>query len=134
MGELECPHCGDVAAYSDERGLFYDGQPLTCGCTGIVSADSESPAYAMTDGPDLENDPRYIGIAVNCAVCGLRKQPFGRSAPMSSAGGLCAGDECPGYMQEPKPGDLWPGERREDFGFPKWLAEKAREAREESDG
>ena len=35
--ELECPCCGDVGAYGDDEGLFYDGQVLQCGCEGAVS-------------------------------------------------------------------------------------------------
>ena len=27
-------------------------------------------------------------------------------------------DECEGYRQEPRVGDLWPGETSEDFGYP----------------
>lgn len=37
-----------------------------------------------------------VGVAVSCTVCGMRKKPIGRSAPMAMAGGLCDGD-CPGY-------------------------------------
>lgn len=57
-----------------------------------------------------------IGVAVECTVCGLRKQPIGRSAPMAMAGSLCD-DDCPGYREDPYPGQLWPGETREEFGF-----------------
>ncbi len=57
-----------------------------------------------------------IGKAVNCAVCGMRKVPRGRSAPLEMANGMCDW-ECKGYDQEPRVGDLWPGESREDFGF-----------------
>lgn len=46
---------------------------------------------------------------VDCTVCGLRKQPRGRCAPMEMANGLCSWD-CAGYMQDPKPPHLWPGE------------------------
>jgi len=45
-----------------------------------------------------------------CDVCGLRKRPHGRSAPLEMAGGLCNSD-CPGYNIEPKAGHLWPGEQ-----------------------
>lgn len=44
-----------------------------------------------------------------CAVCGKRKAPRGRSVPLPMAGGLCDW-ECPGYQLAPKPGHLWPGE------------------------
>ena len=59
-----------------------------------------------------------IGEAVTCEVCGRRKKPIGRAAPMEMANGLCDGD-CPGYHDRPFPGDLWPGETREEFGYPK---------------
>ncbi len=58
-----------------------------------------------------------IGIAVHCIVCGMRKKPIGRSAPLATANGLCDKD-CPGYESAPKPGSLWPGESEMDFGFP----------------
>ena len=35
---LECPCCGDVAA----EGFVNDGDPLICGCNGIVSMDAEN--------------------------------------------------------------------------------------------
>jgi hypothetical protein len=56
-----------------------------------------------------------VGIAVTCVVCGLRKKPVGRSAPLEMA--LCD-HECPGYRQEPLAGVLWPGETEQDFGYP----------------
>ena len=57
-----------------------------------------------------------IGTAVYCAVCSLRKKPRGRSAPLAMANSLCDSD-CPGYYLEPYPGELWPNETREDFGY-----------------
>ena len=57
-----------------------------------------------------------IGVAVFCAVCGLRKKPAGRDAPLAMANSLCD-FECEGYGQPPHPGDLWPGEKRSDFGY-----------------
>ena len=57
-----------------------------------------------------------VGEAVECRVCGLRKKPIGRSAPLAMGNGLCDHD-CPGYREEPYPGDLWPGETREEFGY-----------------
>lgn len=56
-----------------------------------------------------------VGIAVTCTVCGQRKCPRGRSQPIGAY--LCDCD-CPGYRMDPKPGDLWPGESQEDFGYP----------------
>lgn len=48
------------------------------------------------------------GALVECATCGYLKGPLGRSAPMESC--YCGWD-CAGYMRDPKPGQLWPGER-----------------------
>lgn len=59
-----------------------------------------------------------VGIAVICSVCGLCKKPIGRSAPLETANSLCD-HECHGYLGGPLPGDLWPGETREEFGYPK---------------
>ena len=55
-----------------------------------------------------------VGIRVNCTVCGYEKKPHGRSAPM---GIMFCDDECSGYLLEPKPGCLWPGETAKDFGY-----------------
>jgi hypothetical protein len=57
-----------------------------------------------------------VGVAVECVVCHRRKKPVGRSAPDAMAGSLCD-SECPGYYEDPRPGQLWPGETREEFGF-----------------
>lgn len=57
-----------------------------------------------------------IGVAVQCTVCGLIKKPLARSAPLQMANSLCD-HECPGYCKDPQPGDLWPGETREQFGY-----------------
>ena len=57
-----------------------------------------------------------IGVDVDCAVCGMRKKPIGRSAPLEMANSMCD-DDCPGYRQDPYPGQLWPGETREEFGY-----------------
>ena len=47
---LPCYCCGSSeGAVSDERGYFYDGQPLICGCDGHVSLDSESDPDVVTD-------------------------------------------------------------------------------------
>jgi len=57
-----------------------------------------------------------VGVAVVCSVCGLMKKPIGRDA--GPEGGFCDW-ECPGYYLPPLPGDLWPGESRKDFGYPR---------------
>lgn len=56
-----------------------------------------------------------IGRAVYCRTCGQRKAPRGRSVPLCMY--LCD-HECPGWEQAPHPGDLWPEETAEQFGFP----------------
>ena len=65
-------------------------------------------------------DPNARGGSVDCSVCGKEKGPRGRSAPLEMANSLCDSyDCCAGYMQEPRPSDLWPTETREQFGYPK---------------
>ena len=56
-----------------------------------------------------------VGISAYCNTCGRRKVPRGRSAPMMNHG---CDFECPGYSEDPKVGDLWPGETQEEFGYP----------------
>lgn len=56
-----------------------------------------------------------VGIAVTCRQCGRTKAPRGRSVPM---GVMLCDSECSGYRSEPLPGDLWPGETEEQFGYP----------------
>ena len=38
---LECSCCGGDGAYGDAHGLFYDGQPLVCGCVGHVCVEED---------------------------------------------------------------------------------------------
>ena len=47
-----------------------------------------------------------------CGVCERPKAPFGRDPGVMMTGSLC-GHECPGYLQDPKPGHLWPDEKPE---------------------
>lgn len=42
---IECPCCGGTAA----TGLVEDGQPLACGCSGMISLDAETEPYAILD-------------------------------------------------------------------------------------
>lgn len=55
------------------------------------------------------------GRYVHCDVCGKRKQPRGRSAPLEC--NMCDW-ECPGYDAEPRVGSLWPEELASEFGYP----------------
>lgn len=55
------------------------------------------------------------GPLVTCTTCGKQKQPSARSAPMAAS--YCDHD-CGGYNERPYANDLWPGEKREDFGYP----------------
>ncbi len=57
---------------------------------------------------------RY-GIAVYCLECGLQKAPRGRSIPL---GMLMCTNDCEGYAEVPRVGDLWPRESERDFGYP----------------
>jgi hypothetical protein len=46
---IECPCCGDDAAFGAKGDEIVDGQPLACGCVGHISVDSENEAYAFAD-------------------------------------------------------------------------------------
>lgn len=64
-----------------------------------------------------------IGISVTCRHCGRTKAPRGRSVPDAMYRSYCQGytidgGGCIGWPDEPKMGDLWPGETEEDFGYP----------------
>jgi hypothetical protein len=48
----------------------------------------------------------------DCARCGKRKAPRGRSVPMEAASGYCT-PACLGYYEEPRSGHMWPGEEPE---------------------
>ncbi len=64
-----------------------------------------------------EEVEKIVGFAVQCKICGKTKAPRGRSVSPVTACDYC-NFECPGYSQLPHPGDLWPGETAEEFGFP----------------
>lgn len=55
-----------------------------------------------------------FGKYVECTVCHLYKKPHGRDAPNNN----WCDEDCSGYNNFPKPGCLWPGESKEDFGYP----------------
>lgn len=56
------------------------------------------------------------GILVHCSLCGLMKKPRGRSEPLGVE--YCTSHTCCAYWDDPKPGDLWPGETDAEFGYP----------------
>jgi hypothetical protein len=58
-----------------------------------------------------------VGIRVYCEKCKRQKAPRGRSVPITHAS-YCTWDQCRDYHEPPEPGDLWPGETEEDFGYP----------------
>lgn len=64
-------------------------------------------------------DEDEVGETVWCSVCPRAKKPIGRD---SASNDDCS-HECEGYGLDPQPSDLWPGERRGDYGFPipPWL-------------
>lgn len=73
----------------------------------------------MTPTPEAK---KRVGIAVECKVCRMTKQPRGRSAPightMCNPRGLNNQyGGCEGYWQEPLVGDLWPRETEMDWGY-----------------
>lgn len=61
-----------------------------------------------------------VGQNVICNTCGRRKAPLGRSISADEAGGYCESD-CQGYLHDPKPDGLFPGERYGDsLGHMDW--------------
>lgn len=54
-----------------------------------------------------------VGLRIVCKECGRTKKPIGRD---SRDNGLCE-HECPGWLCDPQPDSLWPGESEED-AFP----------------
>jgi len=50
-----------------------------------------------------------------CGLCGRSKKPFGRDAPPSS--NYCS-HGCGGYLRDPYPSQLWPGECYDSRGMP----------------
>lgn len=84
---------GDVIASLVARGWTFEGDKAFCRACSIV------------------------GRAVQCEVCHRDKVPRGRDSPAMMHGSFCD-DECPGHRQDPFPGDLWPGEKSRDFGYP----------------
>ena len=66
----------------------------------------------MTRPDYMKNCTDECEAMPHCFVCGMRKNPRGRSAPMEMANGLCDRD-CSGYDAEPRAGHLWPGELKQ---------------------
>lgn len=72
----------------------------------------------MTPTDPRSEEHGRVGIAVSCTVCRRTKAPRGRSVSPVMYHDYCTMfNECPGYYEDPKPGDLWPGETCEEFGF-----------------
>ena len=72
-----------------------------CWGEGVLH-DRPLPRYMLDCTEDCE-------VEVECLRCHKRKAPRGRSAAPEAANGYCD-FECPGYDEEPRRGDLWPGE------------------------
>lgn len=66
---------------------------MTCALAGVPPTDSDC-SEACEDMPE-------------CLTCHRTKKPRGRDAPLSSS--YCDSD-CPGYLDVPRSGHLWPGE------------------------
>ena len=82
----------------------------------FMEQDRERQKYSRRTIGGAITMSEEIGKAVDCVVCGRRKKPAGRSAPIEMANSLCD-HECEGYYKDPQPGYLWPNETREDFGY-----------------
>lgn len=83
--------------------------------TQIPGKEPHECDYSAADAVLAEVD-NEIGKSVDCIICGRRKKPIGRSAPLIMANSLCDSD-CIGYYKDPKVGSLWPNETRQEFGF-----------------
>lgn len=57
---MECPCCGDDAAFGVNGELVTDGQQLACGCKGWVSVDSESEPFVNAYDCDCEEGEDVI--------------------------------------------------------------------------
>lgn len=114
-------HLSDVAiAYRNIEREDYDH--VTDDLVAIAMLDRATVLELVRRAMELEKvcaiyKIELVGVGVDCTVCGLRKKPRGRSAPLEMANSLCD-HECEGYNKDPKPGDLWPGEKRAEFGYP----------------
>jgi len=64
----------------------------------------------------MSKDPAVVGFAVKCKTCGRTKAPTGRSLSRATGSSYCT-FECKGYTDLPHPGDLFPGETAEEFGY-----------------
>jgi 23S rRNA (adenine2503-C2)-methyltransferase len=80
----------------------------------VFIASAEEDESRITCGNAILSDK--VGIGVRCRTCFRTKKPIGRSAPMEAANGYCDTD-CPGYVEHPHPGYLWPDETQEEFGY-----------------
>ena len=58
------------------------------------------------------------GTSPRCEMCGRVKYPLGRAVAVADYEGGC-NRECDGYMDDPQPDHLWPGEKQSEFGDPK---------------
>ena len=89
---------------------FDEGDPMGVGPTELAAI-----ADLLEQQEARDEKPKPVGVAANCTVCGKRKKPVGRSAPAELAVGMCDFG-CPGYLEFPMPGSLWPGEEGEADG------------------
>ena len=58
------------------------------------------------------------GTSPRCETCGRVKDPIGRSIALAACGSGCD-RECEGYLKDPQPDHLFPGEKQSEFGYPK---------------
>jgi hypothetical protein len=111
---LEAHECDGAASCPCHQGLD---------AIAKAKGDSMTPAKARTDDTDwygfvcaaagYPKPPCETGCRPECSTCGRAKAPVGRSVPGEAAAGICTStNRCPGYYEEPKPCDLWPGEER----------------------
>jgi hypothetical protein len=97
-----CPTCGFVMCEGFDEERIND----------VATLATPNGEFACLSGRCEET-----GLVVDCAVCRMRKPPRGRSVAAEAANGMC-GPDCPGYRLDPQVNDLWPGEKRWQFGYP----------------
>src|ERR1041384_385109 len=95
-----------------DRG-FAKSSRLTCSAVRSNTRPCHRPIFgnesAGRPASDMAGCTDACRTPVNCTVCGLRKNPVGRSASLEMCNSLCDW-ECEGYQQDPKPPHLWPNE------------------------
>lgn len=111
--EFMCSECGDV--YVEVEGEVCGLCMEAVRCVSCEEPLTGEPADEEDGGPlcskcaGTEGWCGRVGAPrVRCSTCGRTKAPHGRSVSPETP--MCD-EECPGYREEPRPDQLWPGEK-----------------------